>query len=111
MNYLSKEKLNELYREKFGISQDELNREFLGDLKKCARILEVGSNIGTQPGLLKEIGFNKLHGIEMLLYWEAKKCLSTFCVPSQLFYDGDHTTPFRMWLLIGFMRVQKYWDP
>ena len=56
--------LDQLYRRNFGVTRRELNRAFLGKMKKSSRILEVGSNIGMQLALLQKMGFKNLYGIE-----------------------------------------------
>jgi pseudaminic acid biosynthesis-associated methylase len=62
------EELDELYRKNYGISDTELNREFLGDLDRSIKILEVGSNIGNKLLNLQKMGFRNLYGIEVNSY-------------------------------------------
>ena len=57
-----------LYVKKFGISRTSLNTEFLGDLDRSIRILEVGCNMGAQLQCLRKMGFEKLYGIELQQY-------------------------------------------
>lgn len=60
--------LDRLYSERFGITRTRLNEEFLGDLHRGARILEVGANVGVQLRALCRLGFTHLAGIEYQAY-------------------------------------------
>ena len=62
------EELESLYQKNIGITRSKINQDFLGDLNKSIRILEVGSNVGTQLMLLQKMGFNNLYGIELQEY-------------------------------------------
>jgi pseudaminic acid biosynthesis-associated methylase len=53
------------YKEEWGVTRTELNKEFVGDLPLGTRILEVGCNRGHQLELLKQAGFTNLTGIEI----------------------------------------------
>lgn len=53
------------YRKQWGVTRTELNNEFLSDLSKDARILEVGCNRGYQLQILQNQGFNNLWGLEI----------------------------------------------
>src|SRR5689334_22485660 len=53
----------------FGVKRSTLNAEFLGALPRDARILEIGTNVGNQLGLLARLGFTNLYGVE--LQWGA----------------------------------------
>ena len=65
-NDLSHEELDELYIKNFGISRTELNKEFLADLSKEIKILEVGCNTGMQLyNLNKNFGFENLFGFDV----------------------------------------------
>jgi pseudaminic acid biosynthesis-associated methylase len=57
--------LNQLYLNNFGITRSSINKEFLEDIDKKIKILEVGTNIGTQLRALQEDGFNNLTGVEV----------------------------------------------
>jgi len=63
-NALSLPKVEAVYRKNFGFSRTKLNNEFLKNIDKRFRILEVGSNIGIQLQLLHKLGFKSLYGIE-----------------------------------------------
>lgn len=56
---------NELFRNRFGRTKDEINEDFLGHLDRGIRILEVGSNVGNQLRALRRLGFHRLYGIEL----------------------------------------------
>jgi len=59
------DQINRLYDERFGITKTALLERFLGDLPADAKILEVGANSGIQLSCLKELGFNRLYGIDI----------------------------------------------
>lgn len=59
------EDLNKLYLQHYGITRVSLNREFVTNLDRSIKILEVGSNVGSQLALLQKMGFKHLYGIEI----------------------------------------------
>lgn len=59
---------NTFYRTIFGHTKLEMNAEFLSDLSRQARILEVGCNTGMQLVGLQAAGFEQLYGIELQAY-------------------------------------------
>lgn len=67
-NPLTIQDMENSYKRKFGITRKNMNEEFLSNLDKDMKILEVGCNIGNQLVLLKEMGFKNLHGIEISDY-------------------------------------------
>ena len=67
-NLLTPEDHDLLYLNDFGVSRTQLNQEFLNDIPRDARILEVGCNIGNQLMLLRQMGFTNLFGIEPQTY-------------------------------------------
>lgn len=67
-NPKSTEEMNALYQNNFGVTRTEMNQEFIGDLERSMKILEVGANVGTQLQCLQEMGFKNLHGIELQGY-------------------------------------------
>lgn len=69
----SLEEMESLYQQRLGISRTKMNQEFLNDLKKSMRILEIGCNIGNQLACLRRMGFANLYGIEINDY--AINCL------------------------------------
>jgi len=64
----SPEEMQALYHERFGIERTAMNEEFLADVPRSARILEVGCNVGIQLNLLSCMGFENLYGIEVNRY-------------------------------------------
>ncbi|MDD5617612.1 MAG: methyltransferase domain-containing protein [Candidatus Omnitrophica bacterium] len=60
--------MDRLYKKNYGITRTRLNELFVGGLKKSIKILEVGSNIGTQLASLQKMGFKNLYGIEINKY-------------------------------------------
>ena len=56
---------NRLYVERYGLSRDEINEDWLAAVPREARVLEVGANIGNQLRALQRIGFRHLYGIEI----------------------------------------------
>src|SRR5262249_28075256 len=64
-NALSQADMEALYQRNFGITRTELNTEFLGELDRELRILEVGANVGNQLWCLQRMGFRQLYGIEL----------------------------------------------
>jgi SAM-dependent methyltransferase len=67
-NSLTLAELDGLYRRNYGFSRAELNRRFLSGVPRDARVLEVGCNIGLQLGMLRELEFSNLYGIEIQHY-------------------------------------------
>jgi pseudaminic acid biosynthesis-associated methylase len=65
-NLLTPAALDALYEQKYGMTRAALNRRFLADVPKNARILEVGCNLGNQLLMLQEMGFTNLYGIEII---------------------------------------------
>jgi pseudaminic acid biosynthesis-associated methylase len=56
---------NQLYQQRYGRSRDEINIDWLKDIPRDARILEVGANVGYQLEALRRIGFRHLFGVEI----------------------------------------------
>jgi len=67
-NKLNADEMDALYEKTYGLSRTALNKRFLSDIDQSARILEVGSNIGTQLALLRRLGFDHLCGAELQGY-------------------------------------------
>ncbi|MCG2690422.1 methyltransferase domain-containing protein, partial [Candidatus Parcubacteria bacterium] len=57
--------LDRLYLENYGVTRKALNEEFLADVPKAAKILEVGCNVGSQLHALQEMGFESLVGVDI----------------------------------------------
>jgi pseudaminic acid biosynthesis-associated methylase len=64
-NLFNPEQLDNLYLSRYGISKTNLNNDFLKDIPRDARILEIGTNIGNQILHLQSMGFTNLYGIEI----------------------------------------------
>ena len=64
-NVYNPEELNVFYKNRFGYTKDQLNNDFLKDIPKNSKILEVGTNIGNQLLHLQSQGFTNLYGIEI----------------------------------------------
>lgn len=62
------EVMDELYKKQFGLTRTELNLMFLSNLDRSIKILEVGSNVGSQLQGLQKSGFKNLYGIELQPY-------------------------------------------
>ncbi len=56
---------DEFYKEQWGVTRTELNKEFLGEMSKDIRILEAGCNRGNQLEMLDKAGFKNLWGIDV----------------------------------------------
>ena len=67
-NSLTPDQVDALWLKNFGVSRTALNQEFLGDIPKDARILEVGCNLANQLTLLQRLGYQNLFGIEAQEY-------------------------------------------
>jgi pseudaminic acid biosynthesis-associated methylase len=67
-NPLSLQEMDDLYQNNFGLTRTELNQQFISDLSRSNKILEVGSNIGLQLLFLQKMGFENLYGIEIQSY-------------------------------------------
>lgn len=59
---------NSFYEDTWGQSKLEMNQEFVGQLPREARILEVGCNTGMQLRGLQVAGFTNLYGVELQSY-------------------------------------------
>jgi len=64
-NVYDPEELNIFYKGRYGYTKDQLNDDFLKNIPKDAKILEVGTNIGNQLFHLQSQGFTNLFGIEI----------------------------------------------
>lgn len=62
------EEREEVHKKYYGMTRQELNEDFVGNLDRQMRILEVGSNAGYQLRFLQEKGFAQLYGIELQWY-------------------------------------------
>jgi pseudaminic acid biosynthesis-associated methylase len=64
-NTFDLDQLDTLYLKNYGVSRSEMNLEFIDNLDRSSRILEVGANSGNQLLLLQKMGFTELYGIEI----------------------------------------------
>lgn len=64
-NPVSIEQMNDLYLKNYGVPRSQMNKEFLDDLPRSAKILEVGANAGVQLAFLQEMGFKELFGVDI----------------------------------------------
>lgn len=62
------EAFNALYRARYGKSRDDIVRDWLADLPREARVLEIGANVGNQLRALARVGFRHLFGVEIQRY-------------------------------------------
>ncbi len=67
-NLMTIEQMDTMYIKRYGVSRIDINSEFIGDLDRNIRVLEVGSNIGLQLMFLQRMGFANLYGIELNSY-------------------------------------------
>lgn len=68
-NICNPSELNKFYQVQYGITREEMNKEFLEEnVNKNAKILEVGCNVGNQLRMLQSMGYNNLYGIELQDY-------------------------------------------
>lgn len=64
-NIYDNKELDEVYVKDINISRTAMNQEFIGDLDRGIKILEVGCNAGVQLINLQEMGFKELYGIDL----------------------------------------------
>lgn len=92
-NQWTAEKINEIFKNRFGITRVEMNQKLLGGLDRSIRILEVGCNIGLQLEGLKSLGFNNIYGID--LQKQALDVARTRLGDVQLLYGNGFDIPFK----------------
>ena len=71
---------DKIYLERYGRTRVEFCHDWLGELPRKTRILEIGSNVGHQLRCLRKIGFTSLFGIEIQRYCVDKAKELTFGV-------------------------------
>lgn len=59
------DEVNKSYAEQTGITVDDIFQRFFNDIDKESRILELGCNVGLNLEMLRKMGFNNLHGVEL----------------------------------------------
>lgn len=62
------EGFDQLRIEQYGTTQTELMRRYLDDLDRDSEILEVGCGTGIQLRILREMGFERLYGVDVQRY-------------------------------------------
>lgn len=67
-NTFSRTDWQQTYKRIWGISREKMNDDFVSELPRDSRILEVGCNIGLQLRALQDMGFTQLYGIELQAY-------------------------------------------
>jgi len=56
---------NKVYLDRYGITRDDICIDWLADLPRNSKILEVGTNLGHQLQSLERVGFSNLYGVEV----------------------------------------------
>lgn len=92
-NTYSIEELDEFYLKTWGITRNSMNIEFLRNIDKKSKILEVGCNNGQQLRHLHLMGFKKLYGIEIQYDAVEKAKLSTKNI--NIIQDSAFDMPFK----------------
>src|SRR6186713_2429201 len=67
-SWQSDKEWDQFYLDNWGSTKIDINNAVLNDLRKDARILEVGCNIGMQLRAFQRMGFTELYGIELQQY-------------------------------------------
>lgn len=93
---LNLEQVNTTDMEDFGTTRTEKVLEFIGELDRSTRILEVGCNVGNQLMLLQHLGFESLYGIELQKYAveESKKKLKNVNIIQGSAFDIPYKDDF-----------------
>ena len=89
-NTFSYIKWNKMYKDRFGITKENINKSFLYNLPKKIKILELGCNIGSQLRCLYKMGYKNLNGIEIQHHC-LKKLKKNFN-----FVNGIQSTVFKL---------------
>jgi pseudaminic acid biosynthesis-associated methylase len=107
-NPCTPEEAEALYVKKYGVTRTDMNNEFVGDLPRDIRILEVGCNVGVQLVLLNKMGFKHLYGIDVQLIKRAD-CFAFKLAPAQSipFKDNYFDLVFTSGLLIHIPEIDK----
>ena len=59
-----------VYKERFNLTKEQINSNFLKKIPKSSKILEVGCNIGNQLKCLYKMGYKNLYGVDV-----QKRCI------------------------------------
>jgi len=92
-NTFTPEQLDRLYESKYGVSRTELNEEFIGSFDRSIKILEAGSNLGSQLLGLQRMGFKNLYGIEINRYAVQQSKTNTRDI--NIIYGSAFDIPFK----------------
>lgn len=92
-NDYSFEEYNRVFFDLYGHQRVDMMNDFIGDLPKDARILEVGCNFGGQLIQLQNMGFSNLYGLE--LQWDAVKRSITQTSKINILQGSGTDIPFK----------------
>jgi len=62
---ISVEETNTLYKERTGITFEDVFKKIFSDIDKNSKILELGCNVGLKLSILQKLGFTNLTGVEI----------------------------------------------
>jgi len=62
---ISIEETNQLYKERTGITFEDVFKKIFSNIDKNAKILELGCNVGLKLSILQKLGFTNLTGVEI----------------------------------------------
>ena len=62
---ISVEETNQLYKERTGITFEDVFKKIFSNIDKNAKILELGCNVGLKLSILQKLGFTNLTGVEI----------------------------------------------
>lgn len=85
--------MEDLYIKSFGVNREQMNTEFLKNIPKDAKILEVGCNVGAQLQILQKMGFTNLYGIE--IQWYAVEKAKSITKNINILQGSGFDIPFR----------------
>jgi pseudaminic acid biosynthesis-associated methylase len=62
---ISVEETNQIYKERTGITFEDVFKKIFSNIDKNAKILELGCNVGLKLSILQKLGFTNLTGVEI----------------------------------------------
>ena len=62
---ISVEETNQMYKERTGITFEDVFKKIFSNIDKNAKILELGCNVGLKLSILQKLGFTNLTGVEI----------------------------------------------
>jgi len=92
-SFLSFEEWDQNYVSKYGISRTKMFEDFIFDLDRSIKILEVGCNTGMQLRCLQKMGFENLYGLELQTYVVQKA--KEFTVGINIIEGSGFDIPFK----------------